>query len=53
MLDIFRGYRSQLNAELEPANNVKAPELQPPPEGVAAQAADTQAPTGVANAPTA
>jgi hypothetical protein len=53
MLDIFRGYRSQLDAELEPANNVKAPELQPPPEGVAAQAADTQAPTGVANAPTA
>jgi hypothetical protein len=35
MLDIFRGHHQQMMDELEPANDQKAPELQPPPEGEA------------------
>lgn len=38
MLDIFRGYKTQLEAELEPANDQRAPELQPPAAGEAAAA---------------
>jgi hypothetical protein len=37
ILDIFRGYKSRLEDELEPANELKAPELMPPPEGEAVQ----------------
>ena len=33
MLDIFRGHHQQMMDELEPANDQKAPELQPPPAG--------------------
>jgi hypothetical protein len=35
MLEIFRGYKNQLQDDIDPANNQKAPELQPPPEGEA------------------
>lgn len=48
MLDIFRGYKNQLKDEIEPANNQKAPELVPPPEGAAAQAPAAPAAPGVA-----
>jgi hypothetical protein len=42
MLDIFRGHHQQMMDELEPMNNQKAPELQPPPEGeMVAQQGDT------------
>lgn len=37
MLDIFRGHHEQMMDELEPANEIKAPELQPPPAGEAIQ----------------
>ena len=49
MLEIFRGYQSQLEDELEPANNQSAPELQPPPAGEAV-AAGAGTPEGVENA---
>lgn len=39
MLEVFRGYQSQ---ELDPANDQKAPELQPPPEGEALQQQEQQ-----------
>lgn len=37
MLDIFRGHHEQMMDEIEPANEQKAPELQPPPAGEAVQ----------------
>lgn len=56
MLEIFRGYHNQLMSELEPANNQKAPELQPPPAGEAAGGVPPAAPAaplpgGEASAP--
>jgi len=50
MLDIFRGFRNQMLDEIEAANNQKAPELQPPPEGEAV-AAGVGAPPAAAPAP--
>lgn len=38
ILNVFRGYKNQLKDDIEPANNQKAPELQPPPEGEAVAA---------------
>lgn len=49
MLDIFRGYHKQMQDDIEPANEQRAPELQVSPEGQALQAQEAAPAPGAEN----